>query len=107
MGEPVRCRSVEPRVAIADDTATLAGLQVGLAQCNPTSHATRTSWAGNVGLRYANPTCGLPEHRCPSSHHSVKCPWALETEAKTLADGDVLTGVEASSGACSISHQGR
>ena len=42
---------------------------------NPTLHATRTSWAGNVGLRCANPTYGLPEHRCPSSHRSVKWPW--------------------------------
>ena len=46
----------------------------GLSQRNPTSRATRTSWAGNVGLRCANPTCGPPEHRCPSSHRSVKWP---------------------------------
>ena len=50
MVEPVRCRSVEPRVAIADDAATLAGFNQAM---------------------------------------------AIETEAKTLADGDVLTGVEA------------
>ena len=50
MVEPVRCRSVEPRVAIADDAATLVGFNQAM---------------------------------------------ALETEAKTLADGDVLPGVEA------------
>ena len=35
------------------------GLQVGLAQRNPTSHAPYISWAAKVGLRCANPTYGL------------------------------------------------
>ena len=34
----------------------------------------RTFWAGNVGLRCANPTYGLPNHRFPSLRRSVKFP---------------------------------
>ena len=65
---------------LAPSAAEPEAAGAGLAQRNPTSHATRTSWAGNVGLRCANPTYGLPEHRCPSSHRSVKWPCAGQAD---------------------------
>ena len=60
---------------------------------NPTSHATHTSWARNVGLRCANPTYGLHRReprtkrsssRCASSVRSSDVSWSGSVRVEPL-----------------------